>query len=324
MKVLARQGFGEESNVFLSPNQSASAVWVTRSGDHPAPSFIRIDPRSGRTREVRAQTDLTGPLARDERGNFHYVEGDDFGGENCLALDFAPCRLVHTAIDPVSTRQRALLPRLTLSSPRTALRPVVTFGDPFVLTGRLTRTIVSAGKVVRLAPLANVPIELVRVDALADQVTQPTGVLVRTGADGRWTHTLSDPGPSPWFTAVTRSRSLPPTYAGRGSSTLVEARITLAVSGTTFGGAVTPGQPGRTVRIQRLERRRCHSTDGVRICDDTWSTVAAAPLSGTGTTFSATVPAPPPGTYRAALLQEETGGSPNAYSGASADTAVGG
>lgn len=166
---------------------------------------------------------------------------------------------------------------------------------------------------------------MVRIDAWAGEATQPTGVLVTTGADGRWTYTLPNPGPAPWFTAATRSRSLPPTYAGRGAFTLVEARITLAVSGTTFAGTVTPGQPGRIVRIQRLAQRRCGTdTDEVRFCPNPWSTVADAPLRGAGTTLSATVAAPQPGTYRAALPQEDTLGIADAYSGASADTAVGG
>lgn len=327
MTLLARQGSGEESNVFSSPSQSADSVWVTRTGVNPRPMFVRIDARSGARREVRALTRLTGPLARDERGTFHYVEGGSFGGGACQELDLAPCRLARTRVSPFSRRQRALLPTLTLGAPDGP----VAFGDPYVLSGRLSRKVVSAGRVVRTDPLPGVPLELLRVvqtivpGMFVSERTEPTGILVTTDAAGRWSYTVPSPGPSPWFTAVTRAAQVPATYAGRGDAGFVEARITLAHSTTTFAGTVTPGQPGRTVRIQRLAARVCQTAaTGQRFCADRWTTVASAALSGAGTTFSATVAAPQPGTYRAAILREDLAGDATAYPGASTEIAVGG
>lgn len=212
MRLLARQGSGEESNRFSSPSQSASSVWLTRSGANPLPAFVRIDVRSGRKREVRARTRLTGPLARDERGRFYYVEGDAFD-EDCMMAAAVPCRLVRAGVDPFSSRRRALLPTLTIGGPQASP------GDPYVLSGRLYRTVVGAGKVVRLDGLSGVQIELLRVVLTplpgGDQRAsfQPTGVLLATGADGRWSHTVADPGQRPWFAAVTRSAQVPTTYA---------------------------------------------------------------------------------------------------------------
>ena len=328
VKVLARQGTGEESDAFASPSQSVWSVWVTRSGLNPRPAFVRIDARTGRQREVPALTRLTGPLARDERGHLYYVEGSASGGESCLALGLAPCRLVHTAVDPFSSRQRALLPTLTIGGPGSNDRRATTFGDPFLLTGRLYRTIVSAGRVVRLDPLAGVPIELLEVGSEpigGAETARPTGILVATGADGRWAYTVPYPGPRPWFSAVTGAPYQLPTHAGRGTSTAVEAQITLAVSAATFAGTVAPGQPGRSVHIQRLQSRDCELAvnGGQPSCRDTWATVASTPLAGAGTTFSTTIPAPPPGTYRAAILAADAQSDPAAYPGASVETPVG-
>lgn len=217
-RLLARQGSGEESNVFASPSQSAASVWLTRTGVNPRPMFVRIDATTGRRREVRALTELTGALARDERGVFHYVEGTAVFGDSCAQLAPVPCRLVRTATSPFSSRRRALLPTLTIENPKGAT--AMTSGDPWVLRGRLYRAWVSAGRLVRTQPLAGVPVELLRVvqtpaggDAIAARA-KPTGIIVTTGADGRWSYAVADPGPSPWFTAVTRSPRVAPTYAG--------------------------------------------------------------------------------------------------------------
>ena len=331
VKVLARQGSGEESNAFSSPSQSASTVWVTRTGVNPRPMFVRVDPLTGARREVRANTNLTGPLARDPRdGHFLYVEGGEFAGESCQELiAVSPCRLVDSAVNPFSSRQRALLPTLTITSPGANTAPPPAFGDPFALSGRLARTIVSAGAIVRRDPIAHVPIELLRrsddpARPQFGELLTPTGILVTTGPDGRWAHTLPVPPPRPAFSAVTRSPLVPATYAGRGTVGQVDARITLAVSGSAFAGTVAPGQPGLTVRIQRLTSRRCQTAvTGQRFCRDTWATVSSAALTGAGTTFSANVPAPQAGTYRAAILAQDVASNPSAYSGASPDTAVG-
>jgi hypothetical protein len=68
VRVLADQGFGEESNVFSSPNQSAREVWVTRTGARTRGRFVQIDIATGRRIEIPARIDLGGMLVRDDRG----------------------------------------------------------------------------------------------------------------------------------------------------------------------------------------------------------------------------------------------------------------
>ncbi|MGI9099769.1 MAG: hypothetical protein ACR2H2_14985 [Solirubrobacteraceae bacterium] len=332
VKVIARQGSGEESNVFASPNQSATAIWLTRTGVNPEPTFVLVDLRfrRPRMREVEAHANLAGPLARDERGTLWYVEGGEFHGDDCTASAPVPCRLVRASVSPFSPLPRALLPRLTISAPSNTT-PSPLFGDPFVLSGLLTRTIVRYDTIVRTDPVANVPVELLRrVDDPARpgrrEGFRPTAIFATTGADGRWSHTLADPPSRPWFSAVARSAAagVPPTYAGRGTVGTVDARMTLTVSGTSFSGTIAPAQPGRTVKIQRLLSRKCRTfQNGTRFCNDTWATVGEATVDAAGTAYAAAVAAPQPGTYTAALPFADTRQDPDAYGGRSPDTPVG-
>lgn len=328
VRVLERQGSGEESNLFSSPSQSSSSAWVTRTGVNPQPSFVRLHARSGRKWEVRAQTTLAGPLARDERGRYFYVAGGEFRGDGCVDPGPAPCRLVRTKISPFSTRERGLLADLTITSSTVRPGPPPKFGDPVVLSGRLSRKFVSKGRVRREEPVGGVPIELLRRSGgnpsapRTGERLDPAGIFALTGSDGRWSHTLTNPPPRPWFSAITRAGV--PSQAGRGTAGTVDARIALAVSGTAFFGTVAPGQPGRLVRIQRLTERRCFPAPAGSppACIDRWETVVGATLSAAGTTFAANAPGRPPGIYRAAILAEDVGGDPTVYTGASADTPV--
>jgi hypothetical protein len=327
VRVLARQGSGEESNLFASPGQTARTIRLTRTGVHPQPAFVGIDARSGRRTEVPARTNLTGPLAVDERGNTWYVEGGEFRGDDCAHTP-APCRLVRASADPLSGTERPLLATLTISAP-SAMTPSPVFGDPFVVSGRLARTIVGGSRVVRTEPIPGIRLELLRRVAApsgTDERFEPTGVFATTGAGGSWSVALAAPPPEPWFSAVTRSGApeVPTTYAGRGTVGTVDARITLSVAGTSFSGTIAPAQPGRTVKIQRLVSRRCQTaTNGATSCADArWATVADAPVNAAGTAFAVTIPAPAAGTYSAALPFSDRS-DPSAYSGRSPDVPVG-
>jgi hypothetical protein len=323
-RLLARQGFGEESNVFSSPTQAAGTVFVTRTGDHPQPTFVSIDRRTGRRTEVAAHTNLTGPLA----AGFYYVEGGDFRGESCNDAVPVPCRLVHASASPFSTAVRSLLPKLTISAPSDSGLPV--FGDPFALSGRLTQTVVSGSRVVRTDPLGGVPIAIL---SRVDDPSQPglhesfhaTPLGATTAADGSWSVPLATPPPAPSFSAVTESPAVATTYAGRGTVGTVSARITLTVTGSAVAGTITPAQPGRTVSIQRLLSRKCVKVPGPGPdCMDSWTTVGTAPVDAAGTAFATTLAAPPTaGTYSAALPFADTRTDPSLYSGRSPDTPVG-
>jgi hypothetical protein len=326
VRVLARQGSGEESNIFASPGQTARTIRVTRTGVHPQPAFVGIDAASGRPTEVLAHANLTGPLAVDERGDTWYVEGGEFRGDDC-AHSPVPCRLVRASADPLSATERPLLASLTISSP-SAATPAPVFGDPFVLSGRLARTIVSGSRVVRTEPIPGIRLELLRrvtVPGGTNERFEPTGVFATTGPGGSWSVSLAAPPAEPWFSAVTRTGApeVPTTYAGRGTVGTVDARITLTVAGSSFAGTISPAQPGRTVKIQRLISRKCQTArDGSKSCVDRWTTVGDAPVNAAGTAFAATIPGLAAGTYTAALPFADRS-DPSAYSGRSPDVAVG-
>jgi hypothetical protein len=333
VKVVARQGSGEESNEFVSPNQGPDAIWLTRTGVNPEPTFVLIDlrPRRPRVREVRAQTELTGAFARDNQsGTSWYVEGTGFRGDGCASEEPVPCRLVRASVSPFSPLPHALLPTLTITSTADTT-PNFLYGDPFVLSGRLTRKIVHFGVVGRTDPIGGVPVALLaRVPDPAGpgvrETFRPTSLTATTDADGRWSATLAAPPSQPAFSAVASSAAagVPATYAGRGTAGTVGARISLTVSGTSFAGTIAPAQPGRTVKIQRLLARNCQTAQsGQRFCNDKWATVADAPVDANGTGYIATVAAPQSGIYSAALPFEDQQKDPAAYGGRSPDVQVG-
>lgn len=122
-RVLAHSPGGEGgSSPFSSPNQSGSAVWLTRTGvrEGERTGFLRLDLPSGRLTVVDPNAPLAGRVARDERGTFWYVQapepGWDYHGEPPFCTsELQPCRLVHASASPFSSATRAVLPRLQLS-----------------------------------------------------------------------------------------------------------------------------------------------------------------------------------------------------------------
>jgi hypothetical protein len=216
---------------------------------------------------------------------------------------------------------------MTISAPSNTAGGAV-FGDPFALSGRLTRTVVSRGAVVRTDPIAGVTVRALRrvTDASRpglQEAFEPTSLTTTTLADGSWAIPISSPPARPWFSAVTEGQPAR-TFAGRGTVGTVDARISLTVSGSAFAGTVAPAQPGRTVKVQRLAKRSCQTfASGQRVCNDVWTTVADAPLNAAGTGFSATVAAPAPGIYTAALPFADQQADPTAYAGRSPEVTIG-
>lgn len=329
VKVLARQSSGEESNRFESPSQSATSIWLTRTGVHPTHSFVRLDIASRRLTEVPARVGLSGSFARDEKqGTFFYVETPERFAQDCSDAGSAPCRLTRAGPSPFSSAERVLTPVMTISSSANAGKSI--WGDPFTVSGRLTRTVVRRGVMLRANPLAGTIVRLLRRVEDPSQPGglregfQPTNLVAVTGADGGWSIPIALPPARPWFSAVTEGRP-ERTFAGRGTVGSVEARITLNVAGGTFAGAVAPAQPGRTVKIQRLAKRTCQTAQsGQRICQDEWTTVADAPLNAAGTAFAATVASPAAGIYTAALPFADQQANPDAFAGRSPEVTVGG
>ncbi len=279
---------------------------------------------------MRARTELTGSFARDDRGGVWYVEGGGFHGHGCAQAAPVPCRLVRATVSPFSPLPRPLLPALSIASTGERV-PSPVYGDPLVLSGRLTRKVVVFGNVARTDPIAGVPIALVRrigdprQGVMAERF-EPTGVVAITGPDGRWSTTLAGPPAQPWFSAVASAPAagVPTTYAGRGTGGTVLARMTLTISGTAFAGTIAPAQPGRTVKIERLIERKCQTfSSGQRICAEKWAPVADAPVNATGTGFAATVNGPQVGIYSASLPLADQERDPDAYGGRSPDVPLG-
>jgi hypothetical protein len=329
VKVLARRAFGEESNIFGSPSQSATSIWLTHTGAHTTPSFARLDIASRRLTEVPARIGISGSFARDEQqGTFFYVETPESFSEDCGDAGSAPCRLTRADPSPFSTAERVLTPVMSIASSANTGKAV--FGDPFAVSGRLTRTVVRRGQVLRSNPIAGARVRLLRrvpdssrPDGLKEGF-EPTALMAITGADGGWTIPIAVPPARPWFSAVTEGQP-ERTFAGRGTVGSVDARITLTVAGGTFAGTVTPAQPGRTVKVQRLVKRTCQTaTSGQQFCQEQWATVADAPLNAAGTGFAATVAAPAPGIYTAALPFADQQADPEAYAGRSPEITIGG
>ena len=167
---------------------------------HPVPSFVRLDIGSRRLTEVRARLGLGGALARDDSGRFWYVQTPETFGQTfeqgCTQAGSAPCRLVRASRSPFSTGERVLPPRMSITS--SAERGRVLFGDPFAVTGRLARTVVSRGLVLRTIAVLNTTVRLLRrVDDPArpgfGENFVPTGLTTTTAADGNWAIAIAAP-----------------------------------------------------------------------------------------------------------------------------------
>ncbi len=348
-RLLAREGGGEGGySPYASPSLSATAVFLTRTGNRQPMNFVRINLRSGRRSEVDPHLPLGGSVARDEHGTFWYVQApeqhDDFGNSPPPFCTRAyptrsspllqPCRLVRASTDPFSRGQRALPPRLARSSPEN-LDIYGRFGDPLAISGELTRAVVAREAVVGRGPLAGVTLDLLRNSDIGGNGTtwQATGATTTTDAAGRWSFAFSAPPTQAYYLVIARSLGLATSKIGLHAS----AKVTLAVAGGSFAGTVTPAQPGRNVVIQRLDMDgqgmlngipRCSPPDAARqrVCNPAaWITTATVTLTGAATTFSA--PVPGPGTYRAllpaAVRPDGAPTGPDVYGGESLQLRVG-
>lgn len=335
-KLLARQGSGEESNLFAGLGADGSFVYSSRFGVGADPSFVRIDRRTGAVREVRAQTELDGGLALDG-GRLTYLElqGTFRGGDCALA---SPCRVVRASADPFGPDARRLAPRLTLEAPEDTQDPAAQHRatQPLTLSGTLTRRVVRGGEVVGTEPVAGVGVELQRdadsSDTPGAERYEATGLTATTGADGAFAVTVPAPLPS---SSSFLARTAGPGVATIAIAVVVNAKADVALSASatavpsggrvTFSGTVDPSQAGRTVKIQRLTKRSCQkAVDGRTFCQEDFETVADAPLAADGRSFSVTAALSRSGEYTAALpfLRPGEPEAETAYSGRSVATVI--
>jgi hypothetical protein len=210
-RVLARSPGGEGGySPFSSPSQSASAVWLTRTGlrEGVRRGFLRIGVASGRLTVVDSNAPLAGRVARDERGTFWYVQGPepgwDYHGEPPFCTsELQPCRLVRASASPFSSATRALLPRLRFSvgESQDITSPS---SEPIVLSGDLTRAFVRNGTVLRRQPLGAVSLGLLRSNDPEGPLAA-TGLTTTTDQAGRWSFSLSQPPSQAYFRVVARA-----------------------------------------------------------------------------------------------------------------------
>lgn len=328
-RILARDGGGEDGYApYASPSQSATAAFVTRTGDRQAKDFVRLGLRSRSIAEVDPQLPLAGRVVRDDHGVFWYVQApeaayDDFGNSPppfCTrpfptrsSPLLQPCRLVRASADPFSSALRTLPPRLTRDNAGDdQIRGSYT--DAITISGGLSRSVVRAGgpaggRIVGSQPLAGVTLDLLRNRAITGNgAWDTTATTTTTDAAGHWSFTLTRPASQAYFVVVAPALGLASSQVG----VLASAKLTLTAAGTSLSGTLTPAQPGRSVDIQRLEADgvgklpngipRCMgpAVGGQLNCvEQAWITVASpAPTAG-GTAFAAAVTGP--GIYRASL-----------------------
>lgn len=332
--ILARTAGGEGGySPFRSPSLSASAVWLTRTGqrDGVQQGFLRIDLRSRRLTTVPANLNLAGRVARDEHGSFWYVQGPepDFDDNSSCASPLEPCRLVRASASPFSATPRALLPRLSIAGAGSHVISAFA-ADPPVLAGELTRTIVRGGTIAGRQPLPAVALTLLRTpDLTGPGPFTATGLTTTTDPAGRWSFALRQPPPTVALAVLAPSLKVASAVVEVRSS----SRIALSAAGRSLVGAVAPAQLGRTAEIQRLTvDAQGRLPSGMQVCqvppsaqtcaDDAWTTVGQAPLDASGAAFSATVSGP--GVYRARLSYDvDPRGRPTAYGGSSTGVTVG-
>jgi hypothetical protein len=211
-RLLARAGGGEGGySPFVSASQSASTVWLTRTGNRAPANLLRIDIASKRLTEVAPHLPLAGRVARDERGVFWYVQGpeppEEYDAEPPFCSLGQPCRLIRASADPFSALTRTLAPRITLS-PAAANAPAPGTG-PVAIAGDVTSEIVRAGASLRRDPRRGVVVELLRSTGGAGQGTYATtGLTTTTDAAGHWAFAVSPPPSPASFVVVARTLAI--------------------------------------------------------------------------------------------------------------------
>jgi hypothetical protein len=177
-QVMARQSFGEESNLFGQVAQDDRFAYTVRVGIHQANSLVRVPFAGGKPEEVRAFRTLTDAFAKPAANSSLYVESQ--GGEetSCDGFTDIPCRIV--------------------------LAPALPFGG------------VSGNAVVSTTPLAGVSVGLYHRTGSSPERFDDTGLKAVTGADGSYRIVLPAAAGDPWYSAAAATAPVA-TWAGRGT-----------------------------------------------------------------------------------------------------------
>jgi hypothetical protein len=317
-RTLQREAQGEESNYIGAIALDHQALYTARGGIRQANVFTRIQLGSRSRSDARAFVSLQGAFARDGNRTY-YAQAVGFE-----AATECPCVLVGGG-DPFASGTRLLAPDLGLT---VAPQPVFTDSAPVAVATLTRRTVTRTAVAGTPAPVAGVPVELLSAlpaSTGAAGTPAPTGAVATTGADG--TARIAIPGtpvPRRYLAAVTRAAgggvAIPTgsqvylqTYARMTATTQRLADGRLRVTGT-----ISPGQPGRKVRLDRKLDRICNQgvtvpgevtqpqQEGVPAgCFDryTQDPITTAPVSADGMSYILDAPASaaPAGTYSVSL-----------------------
>ena len=210
-QVMARQSFGEESNLFGQVAQDDRFAYTVRVGIHQANTFVRVPFAGGKPEEVRAFRTLTDAFAKPAANSSLYVESQ--GGEetSCDGFTDIPCRIVLAPALPFGGVLRTLTPQLTVAyegQPRA--------GQPLPFSGALTQQVVSGNAVVSTTPLAGVSVGLYHRTGSSPERFDDTGLKAVTGADGSYRIVLPAAAGDPWYSAAAATAPVA-TRAGRGT-----------------------------------------------------------------------------------------------------------
>jgi hypothetical protein len=194
-KIIARQTFGEESNLFGQLAIDESHVTTVRVGVHGPHAFVRVRTTGGTAFASPAHLALTGAFAKSSSGTSLYLQAQDDETDSCGPV---PCRVIRSPQSPFGRVVRSLPPQLTI--------------EPG-FSGSLTRLVVADGEVLRTDPVPGVTVALKRRVNEQPERFEDTPFRAVTGPDGRYS--IVAPGETR-ATAVAATEPVA-TWAGRGT-----------------------------------------------------------------------------------------------------------
>jgi hypothetical protein len=210
-QVIAKQTFGEESNLFGQVAQDDRFAYTVHYGVHPTETFERIAWSGGKIEEVRTFRTITGGFAKPTADSSLYVEDQSGGEGGCDGFTDVPCRIVRAPAIPFGGVQRTLTPQLTV-----AYQGQPHSGQPLTFSGALSQQVVAGDAVVSTTGLAGVSVELYHRTGSSPERFDATGLRAVTGADGSYAIVLPAAGADPFYSAVAATPDVA-TWAGRGT-----------------------------------------------------------------------------------------------------------
>ena len=258
-RKLASQTFTGTADGYLSPNLDSNYLYVSRGGKATTSKWVRLRLKDGKATTLEAQNVLAGSIAR-YNGQTTYVEVQ--GGLSPATRAPPSPRAGSWSPAPIrSPRPRACCRRSwSLGAPGSGLLG----NQPLPVGGSLTQSTWQKGKITATAPVAGMPVQIMRADYSPNPSGQslvPTSVTGVTDGGGNWAFTVPPPVPPfGYYAAVTTkggvaSQSAVVTLTTASAVTLTATPQTVVSPGrrSTFSGTVAPYQQSNpTVNILQV------------------------------------------------------------------------